>query len=228
MLFDLRARGRRRTVQFIYLWLAVLMGGGLVLFGIGGATNGGLLNALNGNGTSSSNGTLEKSASNAQKRAQAHPRDPAAWATLAQARYRLAGLGVNYDQVNGTFTAKGKQALRGVAQAWDRYTALNPRKPDPNLAAQMVQVFGPTGLNDAAKAVSAEEIVVSGGQQNAGQYARLAALAYAAGQTRKGDLSTQKALSLAPKSQRPQLKASLQQAKAQAVTGGATGTTTTP
>ena len=34
MLFDLRGRGRRRTVQVIYLSLAILMGGGLVLFGI--------------------------------------------------------------------------------------------------------------------------------------------------------------------------------------------------
>ncbi len=35
MLFDLRSRGRRRTVQFVYLGLAILLGGGLVLFGVG-------------------------------------------------------------------------------------------------------------------------------------------------------------------------------------------------
>ena len=46
MLFDLRGRGRRRTVQVIYLSLAILMGGGLVLFGIGGATSGGLIDAI--------------------------------------------------------------------------------------------------------------------------------------------------------------------------------------
>jgi hypothetical protein len=48
MLFDLRGRGRRRTVQVIYLSLAILMGGGLVLFGIGGATSGGLVDAITG------------------------------------------------------------------------------------------------------------------------------------------------------------------------------------
>ncbi len=52
MLFDLRGRGRRRTVQVIYLGLAVLMGGGLVLFGIGGATPGGLFDAVSGNSSS--------------------------------------------------------------------------------------------------------------------------------------------------------------------------------
>ena len=29
MLFDLRARGRRRTVKIVYVFLALLMGGGL-------------------------------------------------------------------------------------------------------------------------------------------------------------------------------------------------------
>ena len=51
MLFDLRGRGRRRTVQVIYLSLAVLMGGGLVLFGIGGGTNESLFDAIGGNGS---------------------------------------------------------------------------------------------------------------------------------------------------------------------------------
>ena len=35
MLFDLRGRGRRRTVQAIYLGLAILLGGGLIFFGVG-------------------------------------------------------------------------------------------------------------------------------------------------------------------------------------------------
>ena len=34
MLFDLRSRGRRTTVRGVYLLLAILMGGGLILFGV--------------------------------------------------------------------------------------------------------------------------------------------------------------------------------------------------
>ena len=50
MLFDLRGRGRRRTVQVIYIGLALLIGIGLVGFGIGGGFgSGGLLNAANNN-----------------------------------------------------------------------------------------------------------------------------------------------------------------------------------
>ena len=56
MLFDLRGR-RRRAVQATYLTLAVLMGGGLVFFGIGGSVSGGLLDAFkSGNGNNSNVG----------------------------------------------------------------------------------------------------------------------------------------------------------------------------
>src|SRR4051794_3039567 len=53
MLFDLRGR-RRRLIQAIYLMLAVLIGGGLVLFGIGGNVGGGLVDAISGNSGNSS------------------------------------------------------------------------------------------------------------------------------------------------------------------------------
>src|SRR5215217_1581794 len=72
MLFDLRGRGRRRTVQVIYLSLAILMGGGLVLFGIGGATSGGLFDAISGDGnTSSGTEALERTATTAQAATEA-------------------------------------------------------------------------------------------------------------------------------------------------------------
>jgi hypothetical protein len=57
MLFDLRSRGRRRTIQVVYGFLAVLIGGGLVFFGVGGgAGSTGLLSQLANQGTGSSTG----------------------------------------------------------------------------------------------------------------------------------------------------------------------------
>ncbi|HZO76628.1 MAG TPA: hypothetical protein VFB39_01190, partial [Solirubrobacteraceae bacterium] len=56
MLFDLRARGRRRTVQTVYLGLAILIGAGLVLFGVGTGTGGGGLFGAFTNGSSNSSG----------------------------------------------------------------------------------------------------------------------------------------------------------------------------
>ena len=48
MLFDLQGK-RRRVVQGTYLVLAILLGGGLVLFGVGsGNISGGLFDAITG------------------------------------------------------------------------------------------------------------------------------------------------------------------------------------
>jgi len=65
MLFDLQSRGRRTAVKIIYLGLALLMGGGLLLFGIGtGTGSGGFLDIFSNGGTSTSSqvSSAEKSA----------------------------------------------------------------------------------------------------------------------------------------------------------------------
>src|SRR5579884_359980 len=98
MLFDLRSRGRRRTVQGVYLGLALLMGGGLVLFGVGAGNGvGGLLNAFTGNGSGNNQGqVVSQQEQAALKATKAHPSSPAAWSQLVQARYDAAGQGANY------------------------------------------------------------------------------------------------------------------------------------
>ena len=156
MLFDLRGAGRRRTVQAIYLSLAILMGGGLVLFGIGGNVGGGLLDAVKGDGSGGSSASgFEKRIERLEKRVRVSPGDASAWAELARLRYQETSVGENYDQASSSFTDKGRQKLRGVESAWDRYLALDPKKPNADVANLMVQAFGPTGLNKPDKAVGA-------------------------------------------------------------------------
>jgi hypothetical protein len=214
MLFDLRGRGRRRIVKVIYLGLAVLMGGGLVLFGIGGNTSGGLFDAISGNSGGSGDDTFQERVDDAQKRVEGRPADATAWAALAKARYQLAGIGDNFDQGSGTFTEKGKQKLRLADQAWQKHLALKPAKVDATLASQMVQAYSKAGLDQPGKAVDAQEIVIDSGQDGSGQYANLAVLAYAAGRTREGDLAAKRALELAEsKMQREALKDAFAQAK---------------
>src|SRR4051794_35496460 len=225
MLFDLRARGRRRTIQVIYLFLALLMGGGLIFFGIGGNTSGGLFDAFKSGGGSSGNDVLEKNVERAQKRVNLTPREATAWAALAKAQYQLANVGDGYDQNTQTFTAKGKRQLTKVERSWDRYLALDPPKPNVDLASLMVQALGPPGLNHAAKAVTAQEIVIDARPPSTGLYTQLAALAYEAGQTRKGDLASQKAVSLAPKDEQSTLRQQLKQLKQQSSAGAITTTT---
>src|SRR3954451_17279460 len=99
MLFDLRGRGRRNTVKIIYVFLAILMGGGLVLFGIGGATSGGLVDAITGSSASGATGEKRflKQEAAAQKQLTANPSNQAAYIALIRARVHLAGTGDRYD-----------------------------------------------------------------------------------------------------------------------------------
>ncbi|MCW3005516.1 MAG: hypothetical protein JWP17_142 [Solirubrobacterales bacterium] len=232
MLFDLRGRGRRRTVQGIYLLLAVLMGGGLVLFGIGGSTSGGLVDAITGNGGSNpGTKTYEDRVASAQKKTAATPTSVVAWHDLARAEYQLAGIGDNFDTTSSTFSAKGKAQLTKADAAWQRYLKLlgTNGKVDSTLANQMVQAYSPAGLDRAADAVTAIEYAIDAQPQSAGLYSQLAVYAWTAKQDRKGDLASAKAVELTPKDQRATLKSTLDAQKAQlaAAAAGATGTSGT-
>jgi hypothetical protein len=210
MLFDLRGAGRRSTVKIVYLFLAILMGGGLILFGIGGSVSGGLVDAITGSsGTSaSSTNTYRKRAQQAEAAARAKPKDAAAWAAAARARYQLASAGDFFDQAQGQFTPAGKEQLRLATADWEKHLALEPNTPDDSVAGMMVQAYSQVGLNDPAKAVAAQEIITEA-RPKAATFATLSILAYQAGQTRKGDLASKKAISLADPADRESLKAEL-------------------
>jgi tetratricopeptide (TPR) repeat protein len=218
MLFDLRSGPRRRTVKVVYFGLALLMFVGFVGFGIGSSgLGGGIGDAITGGGSGGGDNAavdrLTAQVRTADAKVKAAPNDPAAWAALAQARVRLANVGDNLDTNTGTYTAEGRRQVNAAGVAWDKYVALKPASPDERLARQMAQAFVSTGAAD--KAVGAQEMLteIDPTQQT---YQNLALLAYQAGQTRKGDLAASKAISLAPKDQQKDLKASLDQAKSQA------------
>jgi tetratricopeptide (TPR) repeat protein len=217
MLFDLRGAGRRTTVKVVYLTLAILMGGGLILFGIGGDVSGGLVDAITDRSASSDAGEsrYREREAQAERATQANPQNATAWATLARARYQLSTLGDNVDD-NGQITAAGRAELQSAAAAWERHLALDPAKPDDSLASLMVRAYSETGLNEPEKAVQAQEIIteVRPGESSFGN---LAILAYQAGQTRKGDLARKEALRMADKADRQTLKSQLDAAKQQAL-----------
>lgn len=227
MLFDLRGRGRRRAIQAIYLSLALLMGGGLVLFGVGGATSGGLLDAFTSNsGQTSVDKVFQERVDKAETGVRVRPTDPKAWAELTRVRFQQAGSGNGFDANQGAFTDKGKEELQGAASAWSKYLTLTD-KPDDTVAALMVQAFSTTGLNQPGEAVSAMEIIIDRRPETGPLYVQLASLAYRAGQTRKANLASKKALSLTPKDDREQIQAQLDAARTAASTT-APGATATP
>jgi hypothetical protein len=226
MLFDLRGR-RRRGIQAIYLGLAILLGGGLVLFGIGGDVSGGLVDAFREN-SGSDNELIENETKNAREAANERPRDARVWATLAEQEYRLAGVSDGFkgqEDPQNPFQGESRERLAAAEKAWDTHLRLAGDKPSASTAAIMRNVFDQTALNKPEKAVRAQEIVIEANPNAAdGDYALLAVLAYQAGQTRKGDLAAKKAEDLAPsKERREQIKASIEAQKAQATQQAAQG-----
>src|ERR1700690_3257098 len=126
MLFDLRSRGRRRPVRVIYLGLALVMGGGLILFGVGAGNGfGGILNAFSGSGNG---GAAKQAISAQQKQADAavklNPNSAPAWHSLVEADYEAAGQGSYFNTTSNTYTSGGKTQLQAAMNAWQKYLTL--------------------------------------------------------------------------------------------------------
>ncbi len=211
MLFDLRGRGRRRTVQVIYLGLALIMVGGLLLVGVGTGSGGGILNAFTNNGSGGAQSqVVSQQEKTALRATRLRPNDPAAWASLVEARWSSAGQGNNYNSTTGQFTANGKKELLATTQAWKRYLSLK-KSPDTITATLAARAY--SALADYQGEAAAWEFVTLSNPTAANAFECLAASAYAAKQTRKGDLATAKALTLVPKVSQFQVKQQLAQAK---------------
>jgi hypothetical protein len=217
MLFDLRSRGRRRTVRTVYAVLAVLMVVGLVGLGVGtGSNSGGLLNAGTNNGSGGGATSLyEQQVQQATKAVKKHPNSKAAWSSLAQARWGAAGSGSNFDTTTGTYTKTGKQQLALAATAWTRYLKLANNKPSPELSQLAAGIYQNLGQyeNEANAWNYAVASQPAGSVTALKPYLCLALSAYSARQTAKGDLAAAAAVKLTPKLQKLTLQSSLKSAK---------------
>jgi hypothetical protein len=206
MLFDLRGR-RRRVVQATYLMLALLLGGGLVLFGIGGDVSGGLFDAFRDGGGQSGDSALEDRIDKQEERLQANPRNEVLLQTLVRDYYSLA----TSQRESGTtgFPEDAKDDLRKAGSYWTRYEAVAD-EPSPDTAGYALQIYDVGGLNRPKEAQQAAAILAEAANDTP-SYLRLVSYAARAGDTRTADLATQKAVDLAPKAQRKLIK---QQAEA--------------
>ena len=199
MLFDLRGR-RRRAVQATYLMLAVLMGGGLVLFGIGGDVSGGLVDAFkDGGGGGSTDSALEDRVDKQEERLAKTPQNEALLQTLVRDYYSLA----TSQRESGTigFPDDAKDELRKAGQYWQRYLTTVEGEPSPETARYALQVYDVSALNRPKEAQKAAAILAQEANDVA-SYLRLVSYAALAGDTRTADLAAKKAVDLAPKDQR--------------------------
>jgi hypothetical protein len=207
MLFDLRGR-RRRAVQATYLTLAVLMGGGLVLFGIGGDVSGGLFDAFSDrSGSGSASEDLEERIDNREERLKANPQSEATLKALIRDYHALAG--AQLPTGGGPYPDEAKDELRQAGEYWQRYLEVEDGDPDSSLARLAVAIYDPTALNEPEQGAAAMRIVAEAGNDFQ-SYLALVQLSAAAGDKRTANLAADKAVDLAPKRLKKQVR---QQAK---------------
>lgn len=201
MLFDTHSPGRRRAVQIIFAMLALLMGGGLVLFGIGSNQQGGGLADIGSNGEVNVVKQAEKQAEQAQEALAANPKDEAAAAKLALAKFTVAANDA-WDPQTGKVKEDGQAKIDQADAAWTNYLKLGPAKPDAKTAFQFVSFYTTQGAIDYAKALRAMEAVLVTREPTAGLYAQLAFYAIAAGDNSKYEAARKKSLELATSPER--------------------------
>ncbi len=218
MLFDLRSRGRRRTVRVVYAFLAIVMVVGLVGLGIGTGSTGGILNAGSngGSGGGGGNQLADQQLKRALTAVKKHP-TAANWANLLQARWTVAGSGSNFNSTTSTYTTSGRKQLQYGADAWQQYLKVaSPQQQTGSaflqtafLAAGIYQNLGQWSNEGQAWNLAVQ---ATSGTQRLKPYLCLAYSSYAAKQTTKGDLAAAQAVKLLPKLDRLSQKLALKSA----------------
>ena len=184
-----------------------------MLFGVGtGSGNGGLLNAFSGGGSNNQSSIISSAEKAAIKQTQKNPSDPAAWAALETARYQNASSS-GFSTATSTYTTAGKKELANATDAWQKYLSLT-KSPTNELAIFAGNAYG--ALGQYANAAAAWEYATEADPTAVRSFECLAMTAYAAQQTRKGDLAATKAASLVPKASRKALTSQIDLAKTQA------------
>jgi hypothetical protein len=220
MLFDLRAPGRKRAIQVVYIVLAVVLVGGTILFGVGT----GLPGIFGGNSNTGSNETLSDQNKDRlealDKRVKANPKDAAAWGSIASVRFAV---GIEkIPQESATATPEAKAEFARAATAWDTYLKLDPDPIDVQVANRMATAFQPENLNRPAQWADAQGIATQAVEEKAEQdntevppetYITLLQAQYAAKRERLAKITEAKLRAVAPASQKKAIDATIALAK---------------
>lgn len=228
MLFDIRGR-RKRFIQAIYLFLALLLGGGLVIFGIGGDAQGGLgsIFGLDSGGGSlhSSNPQFDDQIEEAEEVLEEDPTNEEALLTLVSIQFSAGQLALNEaiaDNPNLTeLPDDAKARYQASVDAWERFLDTKPKEPDTSALTALRSydaLFAPGVdadqlLSNTEEAVRTAEILVEA-DPGINAWQQLAVQAYRAGDTKTAEKAADEALKLADeKSDRTALQQRFRQAE---------------
>jgi hypothetical protein len=226
MLFDLRGR-RKRVIQVIYTGLAVLMAGGLVLFGIGGEVSGGLLDGLGiGNG-SAGDSTLGDQADRLDQKLQRRPNDEALLLAATRTRISYGNTLAEVDPTTGqpTITSEARDQYEMAADTWARYLKVSKGQKSAGVALLVANALFTLAQSDTTadaidadvKAAARAQRIVAEQRPNVGTLSTLATFQYYSLDFEAGDRSAKQAEQAATSpSQRKLLKQQLAATRKQA------------
>lgn len=204
MLFDLQGK-RKNVIRVIYAFLALLLGGGLVLLGIGGDASGGLLNAvgLGSDGTTDADPALERQIDSANDRLAENPEDAAALLILARTQYLIGNNALETDEEGQPiFTEEALEGYEAGGDAWQRYLETKPEKVDDGVASLMVRLYESLAFSESSPSLLEQHIanayeaaqIVAEARPSLGTNVTLAQWAYLSADTKAGDQARKAAL----------------------------------
>ncbi|MDQ3102957.1 MAG: hypothetical protein M3Q53_03860 [Actinomycetota bacterium] len=227
MLFELGGK-RKRVIQVIYVFLALLLGVGLVGLGIGGDANGGIFNALGigGDDATQTDPAFDNQIERAEADLAADPKDEKALTTLARVHFLSAQTAlVSDEQGNTSISDEAIAEYNEAVDAWERYMATKPQDPDDDVAALIVQAYANLAGTDPSASATEEQLagafraaqIVAEARPSSGTFVTLATYAYFAGEGEVAEQARADALAEASDSTtKSQINQQIDSAQAQA------------
>ncbi len=227
MVFDLGGK-RKRVVQVVFGFLALIFAVSFAGFGIGSDVSGGLFDALGvgSNSSTDADPALDNQIDRAEEALAANPEDEKALLALARTHF-LKGQNALEKDDQGQPVALTDESLSEYGEAtaaWEEYLATEPENPDDGVAPLIIQAYDfqlrsastrgelEAALNGAVEATK----VVAAARPSAGSYSQLGYFAYLAGETKTAQEAEKKALAEASDSStKGQISSQLEQAKTQ-------------
>jgi hypothetical protein len=222
MVFDTSGR-RKRVVQVVYGFLAVIMGASLLLV-VGPFSIGDLFSTQDA--AESAADSLDDQAATIERKLKKNPNDEALLLALTRMRISAGNSRSEIDPVTGqaTVTPEARQEYQQAADAWDRYlrAAEEPSPAGAQLAATALFSLAQTATTGAeaeadVKAAAQAQQIVAERRVNLGTVSTLAIYDYYAFKFNAGDKAAKQAESLATsRAQRKSVERQLAEIRRQA------------
>ena len=222
MLFELGGK-RKRVIQVIYVFLALLLAIGLVGLGIGGSANGGIFDALGlTDGSSGASSQFDTQIDKANEKLATNPNDSAALLALARYSYLKGQQELETDdQGNVSITDDATSSWQDATDAWERYTdsLSKNQKVDDSVAGLITQAYSGLAQTENDPQVFTREFssaadaafVVAAARPSVNSWLQAAAFAYYSGDVKKGAEAGKKALAEANQADRSAVQSQLKQ-----------------